>query len=157
MLHLLVLLTVSAQALDLQAVKSRAETMLEADLLLSLVETCVVEFDDGPASSAYHVVVPLTGSDSLVHVVLTAEAGFAREATLDQEIEGSVDSCTGDPFSLVTELEEQAVGIEVPVGVEKLFQEHNPLFGDLLIVVAQELDEELFGTLHFDLLTVVAT
>jgi hypothetical protein len=155
--RLLGALALSTQPLDLKAVEARPEIVLPTDLALALVKVGVVELDDSSTASADHVVVPFSGRDSLIHVVLPAQTGLAGEATLDEQIQRAVDRRSGDPLALVTELEKERIRVEVAIGVEKLLEQHEALFGNLLVVVAQELDEKLLSTLHFDLLTAVAT
>jgi hypothetical protein len=154
---LLAALAIAAQALDLQTVEAGSKTVVEADLVLAVVKVGIVELDDAAAAGAHHVVMPLARSHPLVDIVLAAEAGLAGEATLDEEVQRSVDGGAGDALSLVAQLEEERVGVEVAGGVEELLEEHEALLGHLLVVVAKKLDEEFLGSLHVDLPTAAAT
>jgi hypothetical protein len=122
--------------------------VFETHLALTLVEIAVVEFDDSAAPGAHHVVVALAGSHALVDIVLPSKTGLAGQAALDQEVEGAVDRRARDSLSLVAELEEKGVGVEVTARVEELFEEHESLLGHLEVVVTKVLYEEFLRSLH---------
>ena len=135
------LLAFFAQALDLDRDEGRPELVVMADVAQALIQIGIPEFDDLAGGHADHVVVSTARLHLLVEVVLSAQAALADQAALHQEVEGSIDRCTGDLALFDFHPGQEIVSIQVVTRSKDLIQQGEPFLGHLEVVFPQVLDE----------------
>jgi hypothetical protein len=138
---LLDLLTFLAQTLDLNGDKGRPEFVLLAQTAQTLVKISVPELDDLSGGGADHVMVTSARLHLLVEVVFAAEAAFANQAALNQQIEGAINRRTRHLALLGLHPRQKVIRVEMFVGGEDLVQQGEPFLGDLEVVFPQILDK----------------
>src|SRR6185369_2426670 len=139
----LLLRALIAQAADLQGVARGDEAVRAADLRLEGREAGADELDDPAAAGAHQVIVLLAAVHVLVEEAVALQALLARQAVGHQQVEIAVDRGARDLEPAPLHRRQQLFGVDVAVLRKDLVEQRQPLAGDTLSTLPQELEESL--------------
>ena len=138
-----------AYPVQLQLVRLDNEAVTVGHLGLEFFNGLVLEFDNGPAVSAYQVIVVLTLGHMLVTGLTVAELDFPGDPRLGEEFQGAVDRCIADPGMLYPQFQVEIFNTHMTVRGEEGVKDHVPLSGRLESLVGDEVVEYfLLGPFH---------
>jgi len=111
---------------------------------LNLLDTGITEFKNSSALFADDVVVLLVGVGAFVVILVLAELVPLNKVAFNEKIKGIINRSSGNPGTGIFHIEEDIIGVKMPVCTVNLFEYHEALRGLPLVMLLKLRAEDSF-------------